>query len=42
VAEKRELSLPIQDLDLHEICELSSECLHMLVEPLKIALDMRP
>ena len=32
----------IQDLDLHEICELPSECLHVLVEPLKIALDMRP
>ena len=41
-AEKRELPLLIQDLDLHEICELPSECLHVLVEPLKIALDMRP
>jgi hypothetical protein len=41
-AEKRELPLPIQDLDLHEICELPSECLYVLVEPLKIALDMRP
>ena len=41
-AEERELSLLIQDLDLHEICELPSECLHVLVEPLKIALDMRP
>src|SRR5438445_7945143 len=40
-AEKRELTLPVQDLDLHEICELPSECLHVLVEPLKIALDMR-
>ena len=40
--EKRELPLPIQDLDLHEIYELPSECLHVLVEPLKIALDMRP
>jgi hypothetical protein len=27
---------------LHEICELPSECLDMLVKPLKIALDMRP
>ena len=41
-AEKPELPLPIQDLDLHEIRELPSECLHVLVEPLKIALDMRP
>jgi hypothetical protein len=41
-AEEPELSLLIQDLDLHEICELPSECLHVLVEPLKIALDMRP
>ena len=41
-AEKRELPLLIQDLYLHEICELPSECLHVLVEPLKIALDMRP
>jgi hypothetical protein len=41
-AEKRELALPIQDLDLHEICELPSECLHVLVEPFKIVLDMRP
>ena len=40
--EKRELPLPIQDLDLHEICELPSECLHVLVKPLKIAFDMRP
>jgi hypothetical protein len=32
-AEKRELPLPIQDLDLHEICELPGECLHVLVEP---------
>jgi hypothetical protein len=42
VAEKRELPLPIQDLDLHEICELPSECLYLLVEPLEIVLDMRP
>ena len=41
-AEKRELPLLIQDLDLHEIPELPSECLHVLVEPAKIALDMRP
>jgi hypothetical protein len=41
-AEKRELPLLIQDLYLHEICELPNECLHMLVEPLKIAVDMRP
>ena len=41
-AEERELPLPIQDLDLHEICEVPSECLYVLVEPLKIALDMRP
>src|ERR1039458_197488 len=40
-AEKRELPLPIQDLDLHEIRELPNECLHVLVEPLKIPLDMR-
>src|SRR5271157_3048151 len=41
-AEKSELPLSIQDLDLHEIRKLTSECLHLLVEPLKIALDMRP
>ncbi|MGC2367180.1 MAG: hypothetical protein WA555_19395 [Candidatus Sulfotelmatobacter sp.] len=41
-AEKRELPLLVQDLDLHEICELSGECLHVLVEPLKIALDVCP
>ena len=40
-AEKPELVLLIQDLDLHEIRKLPSECLHVLVEPLKIALDMR-
>jgi transposase-like protein len=28
-AEKRELPLPIQDLDLHEIRKLPSECLHV-------------
>jgi hypothetical protein len=31
-AEKPELLLPIQDLDLHEISELPSEGLHVLVE----------
>jgi hypothetical protein len=41
-AEKRELPPPIQDLDLHEIRKLPSECLHVQVEPLKIAVDMRP
>jgi hypothetical protein len=41
-AKEAELPLPIQDLDLHEICELPSECLYVLVEPLKITLDMRP
>src|ERR1700722_4157569 len=41
-AEKTELSLSIQDFDLHEIRKLPSECLHVLVESLKIALDMRP
>jgi len=41
-AKEAELPLPIQDLDLHEICELSSERPNVLVEPLKIALDMRP
>ena len=30
-AEKRELPLLIQDLDLHEICELPSKCLHVLI-----------
>jgi hypothetical protein len=39
-AEEPELALVIQDRDLHEICELPSECLHVLVESLKIALDM--
>ena len=39
----KELELPllIQDLDLHEIRKLPSERLHMLVESLKIALDVR-
>ena len=41
-AEKRELPLLIQNLDLHEVCKLASECLDVLVESLKIALDMRP
>jgi len=27
---------------LHEIRKLTNECLHVLIEPLKIALDMRP
>jgi hypothetical protein len=40
-AEKRELSLLIQDLDLHEIRELPSECPNLLVKALKITLDMR-
>ena len=40
-AEEHELSLLIQDLDLHEIRELPSECLHALVEPSKIVLNMR-
>ena len=40
-AEKRELSLLIQDLDLHEVRELPRECLHALVEPSNIVLDMR-
>jgi hypothetical protein len=39
-AEKRELPLPIQDLDLHEICKLPSKCLHVLIEPSNIVLDM--
>jgi len=41
-AEERELPPPIQDLDSHEIRKLPSECLHVPVESLKIALDMRP
>src|ERR1700685_528085 len=41
-AEKRKLPLLIQNLDLHEVCYLASECLDVLVESLKIALDMRP
>src|SRR5712692_2827762 len=39
-AEKGELSLLIQDLDLHEVRKLPSECVRVLVEPSKIALDM--
>ncbi len=39
---KRELPLLVQNLDLHEVGELASECLNALVEPLKIALDLRP
>jgi hypothetical protein len=31
--------LPIQDLDLYEICELPSECLHMLVDSIAAGLD---
>ena len=40
-AEKRDLPLLIQDLDLHEIRKLPSERLHVLVEPLKIAFDVQ-
>jgi hypothetical protein len=40
-AEKRELSLLIQDLDLHEIRELPSECPNVLVKAFTITLDMR-
>ena len=40
-AEKLELSLLIQGLDLHEVRELARECLHALVEPSNIVLDMR-
>ena len=40
-AEEPELSLLIQDFDLHKIRELPSECLHALVEPSKIVLNMR-
>ena len=39
-AEKRELPLPIQDFDLHEVRELPSECLHALVKPGNITLDL--
>ena len=39
-AEERELALPVQDFDLHEVRELPSECLHALVEPRNIALDL--
>src|SRR5580698_6209160 len=41
-AEEPELPLLAQDLNLHEIRKLSSECLYVLVESLKVALDMRP
>ena len=40
-AEEHELSLLIQDLDLHEVRKLPSECLHALVESSKIVLNMR-
>ena len=40
-AEEHELPLLVQDLDLHEVRKLPSECLHALVESSKIALDMR-
>ena len=39
-AEKRELPLPVQDFDLHEVRELPSECLHALVKAGNIALDL--
>ena len=39
--EKRELPLPIQHLDLHEICKLPNECLYALIEAPNIVLDMR-
>src|ERR1019366_2963582 len=39
-AEKRELSFLIQNLDLHEVCELASKGFHLLFEPPNIALDM--
>ena len=38
--EKRELPLPIQDLDLYEIRELANECPHALIEAPNIALDL--
>src|SRR5260370_283576 len=40
-AEKPKLSLLIQHLNLHEVRKLASECLDVLVELSKIALDMR-
>src|SRR5216684_572265 len=40
--EEPELPLLIQDFDLHEIRELPSERLNVLVESSKIVLDMRP
>ncbi|MFI5103253.1 MAG: hypothetical protein ACHP9V_07805, partial [Terriglobales bacterium] len=39
-AEKRELPLRVQDLDLHEVRELPSECLHALVKAGNITLDL--
>ena len=39
--EKRQLPLPIQDLDLHEIRELPDECLHALIEAPTVVFDMR-
>jgi hypothetical protein len=41
-AEEPELSLLIQGLDSHQVRELSSERLHVLVESLLIAVDLRP
>src|ERR1700679_1832713 len=40
-AEKRELPLPVQDLDLHKVSELSNECPHALVKTRQIALNLR-
>ncbi len=40
-AKECELSLPIQDFDLHEVRKLSNKCLHALIEAPNIVLDMR-
>src|SRR5271156_4638035 len=39
-AEERELPLPVQDFDLHEVRELPGECLHALVKAGNITLDL--
>src|SRR5258708_3705726 len=39
---KAELTLLIQNLDLHEIGKLANECLHPLVKPHQVPIDLRP
>ena len=41
-SEEAELAFVVQNLDPHEVGELAHECLHLLLEPRQVALDLRP